>query len=323
MKVRKKIPYYILGVAAVVVLSLLGPLRQMGDGSISVLTGIVRLSRATLQESTAETAFRAYASPWMYTLMPIVASLPSVSFIYEELKSRFYRETEFRKGRNRYVYSRFLYSAVSGAVTVTVGLAVYALVVCCIFPVNPEMCIRDSSKIDAAAEQETKDLLDVYTNCSNYVFAISTKENSGMEELFRVLEKKTTVLAGPSGVGKSTAINYLYPDAQMETGAVSKKIKRGKHTTRHSELFHIAPQTYVMDTPGFSSLLIPDMEKEELRFYMSDFTPYEGKCRFQGCVHINEPGCEVKKQVDMGNISKNRYKNYLQIYEEVKNRKRY
>lgn len=137
MKVRKKIPYYILGVAAVVVLSLLGPLRQMGDGSISVLTGIVRLSRATLQESTAETAFRAYASPWMYTLMPIVASLPSVSFIYEELKSRFYRETEFRKGRNRYVYSRFLYSAVSGAVTVTVGLAVYALVVCCIFPVNP------------------------------------------------------------------------------------------------------------------------------------------------------------------------------------------
>ena len=179
------------------------------------------------------------------------------------------------------------------------------------------------SKIDAAAEQETKDLLDVYTNCSNYVFAISTKENSGMEELFRVLEKKTTVLAGPSGVGKSTAINYLYPDAQMETGAVSKKIKRGKHTTRHSELFHIAPQTYVMDTPGFSSLLIPDMEKEELRFYMSDFTPYEGKCRFQGCVHINEPGCEVKKQVDMGNISKNRYKNYLQIYEEVKNRKRY
>ena len=128
MKVRKKIPCYILGVAAVVVLSLLGPLRQMGDGSISVLTGIVRLSRATLQESTAETAFRAYASPWMYTLMPIVASLPSVSFIYEELKSRFYRETEFRKGRNRYVYSRFLYSAVSGAVTVTVGLAVYALV---------------------------------------------------------------------------------------------------------------------------------------------------------------------------------------------------
>ena len=128
MKVRKKIPYYILGVAAVVVLSLLGPLRQMGDGSISVLTGIVRLSRATLQESTAETAFRAYASPWMYTLMPIVASLPSVSFIYEELKSRFYRETEFRKGRNRYVYSRFLYSAVGIEIIGYTEISIWELV---------------------------------------------------------------------------------------------------------------------------------------------------------------------------------------------------
>lgn len=138
MKAKKKIPYYILGAAALVFLALLGGLRTKVDGSsISVITGVMRLPREALQQIEAESAFRAGATLWLYTLLPVVVSIPSASYIYEELKSGFYMGTEFRKGRYRYIYSRFLYSAVSGALTVVAGLSAYALFVCCVFPVNP------------------------------------------------------------------------------------------------------------------------------------------------------------------------------------------
>lgn len=138
MRVKKKIPYYIFSVAALYVMALLGPLRQIGnrEGFISVLDAIVHLPRATLLESTVEEAFRVCGTQWMYTLMPVAASIASASFIYEELKSKFYMGAEFRRGRYRYVYSRFLYSAASGAATVAVGFMVYGVLVYCIFPIN-------------------------------------------------------------------------------------------------------------------------------------------------------------------------------------------
>ena len=138
MKVKKILPYYILGASALVFLALLGGLRTKDDGSsISVITGVMRLPKEALQQIEAESAFRAGATLWLYTLLPVVVSIPSASYIYEELKSRFYMGAEFRKGRYRYIYSRFLFSAMSGALTVVMGLSAYALFVCYVFPVNP------------------------------------------------------------------------------------------------------------------------------------------------------------------------------------------
>lgn len=139
MKVRKKLLYYLIGVLAVFALSLIGPLRAIGERreSISVIRAVIRLSRETLWESTAQQAFDACFSVWLYALMPIAAAIPSVSYIYEEITSRFYMGVELRKGKYSYVYSRFLYSAVSGIVTVFAGVAAYAVFVCCMFPLNP------------------------------------------------------------------------------------------------------------------------------------------------------------------------------------------
>lgn len=174
------------------------------------------------------------------------------------------------------------------------------------------------NKSDIVSKQEANQLMDVYEKCVNQVLSISTKEKVGLQKLQAVLKGKTTVLAGPSGVGKSSTLNEIYPDAGMETGTVSEKIGRGRHTTRHSELFCIDADTYLFDTPGFSSLKIPEIAKEELKDYFSEFIPYEGQCRFLGCTHTHEPACKVKEALEKGEISKVRYDNYLQMYEELK-----
>lgn len=174
------------------------------------------------------------------------------------------------------------------------------------------------NKSDIVSKQEADQLMDVYEKCVNQVLSISTKEKVGLQKLQEVLKGKTTVLAGPSGVGKSSTLNEIYPDAEMETGTVSEKIGRGRHTTRHSELFCIDADTYLFDTPGFSSLKIPEIAKEELKDYFTEFIPYEGQCRFLGCTHTHEPACKVKEALEKGEISKVRYDNYLQMYEEIK-----
>jgi ribosome biogenesis GTPase len=130
-------------------------------------------------------------------------------------------------------------------------------------------------------------------------------------------------VAGPSGVGKSSLINRLSPHADMEVGAISKKTERGKHTTRHSELFPISQDTYIMDTPGFSTLDIPGFTKEDLAQFYPEFAPYEPYCKFQGCSHIAEPECGVRDALANGQISALRYENYKLLYEELKARKKY
>ena len=131
------------------------------------------------------------------------------------------------------------------------------------------------------------------------------------------------MVAGPSGVGKSSLTNLLQEEICMETGEISKKLKRGKHTTRHSQLLNIGENTYIMDTPGFSSLFLEGIEKEELRSYFPEIAGYEGMCRFLGCVHINEPDCTVKMAVKAGQISKIRYESYKNIFAELKDKKKY
>ena len=155
------------------------------------------------------------------------------------------------------------------------------------------------------------------------ILGISTYSGEGIDRVREQLLGKTTVLAGPSGVGKSSLINYLLPDAAMETGEISEKIKRGRHTTRHSELFWLEEETFIFDTPGFSTIYLDEVETEDLRFYFPEINRFEGQCRFLGCIHDREPGCQVKQAVSEGRISSERYEHYLSYIQECKSRRKY
>ena len=179
------------------------------------------------------------------------------------------------------------------------------------------------NKKDIATSPEIAELEAIYEKCGYPIVFTSAREQENIEEIRRLLLKKTTAIAGPSGVGKSSLINLLQNQVQMETGTISRKIERGKHTTRHSELIAVDADSYIMDTPGFSSLYVNDFEKEELKYYFREFASYEGQCRFQGCDHVHEPGCAVKEALEEGKIHPVRYKNYLEMYTELKEKKRY
>lgn len=179
------------------------------------------------------------------------------------------------------------------------------------------------NKMDIASEEEEQKLRTIYENCGCQVLFTSAAQEEGMENVRSRLRGKTTTVAGPSGVGKSSIINLLAPDVGMETGEISQKIDRGKHTTRHSQLIMLEEGTYIMDTPGFSSLYLQDLEKEELKDFFAEFKEYEPYCRFQGCAHINEPGCGVKAALEEGKISLSRYENYVELYNELKDKRRY
>lgn len=179
------------------------------------------------------------------------------------------------------------------------------------------------NKKDVGEKKEMEKLCEIYTGCGYCVVLSSTYEGEGMDEIREILKGKTTVVAGPSGVGKSSITNCMQGEVQMETGEISKKLKRGKHTTRHSQVIPVEKNTFLVDTPGFSSLYLTDMKEEELRDYFPEFVMYEPQCRFQGCMHIHEPGCAVKKALSEGKISQQRYDNYLALYEELKEKRRY
>ena len=177
------------------------------------------------------------------------------------------------------------------------------------------------NKQDLATEQEIRELRETYESCGCRVLFVSVLAPETLGELRSILRGKTTVLTGPSGVGKSTLINTICPGARMQTGELSRKISRGKNTTRHVELLTGEQDTYLVDTPGFTSLYLMDLEAEDLRHYYPEFEEYEGKCRFDGCVHRKEPGCAVHMALEQGKISRIRYRNYCELYEELKGRK--
>ncbi len=178
------------------------------------------------------------------------------------------------------------------------------------------------NKMDMAEEEERKKIEEVYRN-TGYQILFTNALAGNIEEVKAVLRGKSTALAGPSGVGKSSLTNRLQSKVSMQTGQISEKIKRGKHTTRHSELIYMEGHTYLLDTPGFSSLYLKDIEKEDLQTFYPEFDHYLDQCRFIGCAHINEPDCAVKEALNEGKISEGRYENYKLLYEELKNQKKY
>lgn len=172
------------------------------------------------------------------------------------------------------------------------------------------------NKVDLVSEEEREEVKKKITDIGYEVLFINAKEGLGIEALRERMNGNITVLCGPSGAGKSTLINKLVDREHMETGIVSDKIGRGKHTTRHSELIEI-DNGYIVDTPGFSTLDVTFIEKEKLKYYFPDFDEYNDTCKFRGCVHYKEPGCSLKQAVEEGKINKHRYEFYIRTLEEI------
>ncbi len=186
---------------------------------------------------------------------------------------------------------------------------------------NIHICIN---KADLAKQDDINSIMGMYDNAGYNILKTSTKTMEGIEELNNILANQITVFAGPSGVGKSSLLNKINPGLKLKSGEVSKKTNRGKHTTRHVELFELGPNSFVLDTPGFSSLSLDFVEDPiELSSYFKEINKYKYDCKFNGCLHYKEPDCEVKRQVQEGNISSQRYDNYIQFLEEIINNRRF
>ena len=179
------------------------------------------------------------------------------------------------------------------------------------------------TKMDQAESDEEERIKDLFINTGYSIFFISLRSGYGLEELKNAMKGRTTAFAGPSGVGKSSLLNHLFDADIMETGSLSKKIQRGKNTTRHSEIFFLEKDTFVFDTPGFTSVDVSMVEPDNLQVYFPEFEAYLGKCRFNSCKHLKEPDCAVKEAVRSGQISRQRYRIYASVYEELKNIRRY
>lgn len=178
------------------------------------------------------------------------------------------------------------------------------------------------NKVDLVDEEERNLLKEKINEIGYDVLFINAKAGIGIESLKERIKGNVTVLCGPSGAGKSTLINKLTNKEHMETGSVSEKLGRGKHTTRHSELIEVE-NGYIVDTPGFSTLDITFIEKEDLKNYFPDFEEYNNSCKFRGCMHYKEPGCSVKEAVEEGKINKFRYEFYIRTLEEILNGRKY
>lgn len=163
-----------------------------------------------------------------------------------------------------------------------------------------------------------RSIAETYENAGFHVVVTSAEENVNIDGLRKILKDKITVFAGNSGVGKSSLLNKLLGEEYFETGEVSRKVERGRHTTRHSELAELPFGGYIIDTPGFSSFDLSTIPSGDIGGLFREFAAYEGQCRFPDCVHIAEPGCAVLAAVNDGRIAKSRHESYKLLFEEAK-----
>ncbi|MEG0923948.1 MAG: ribosome small subunit-dependent GTPase A [Anaerovoracaceae bacterium] len=178
------------------------------------------------------------------------------------------------------------------------------------------------NKCDLVTQEEKEEILSIYGEIYDTIF-VSGKTGVGLDQLENHISGKKVAFAGPSGVGKSTIINRLIPEAMMETGEVSDKTKRGKHTTRHVEIFQLESGGMIFDTPGFTSFEILEAEEDDLMEYYPDIAKYKGMCKYDNCRHLKEPECKVIEAVTQGKIHQMRYSSYVANMEEIRNKKKY
>lgn len=179
------------------------------------------------------------------------------------------------------------------------------------------------NKIDLDTNLEHIKVIEAYGKASYKIIPMSSVTGEGFEVLKNELLNRITVFAGQSGVGKSTILNRIMDSLVMDTGDVSRKIQRGKHTTRHAELLELSGGGYVIDTPGFSSFELSEIEPEELYLLYPEFKDIKGNCRFSQCAHISEPDCVVKSKLDRHEADIGRYSRYIQLYKLLKENKTY
>ncbi|AWI03947.1 ribosome small subunit-dependent GTPase A [Clostridium drakei] len=177
------------------------------------------------------------------------------------------------------------------------------------------------NKLDLILQEETNEIVEMVKSAGYETLFLKAKEGYGIDLIREKLQDNVTVLCGPSGVGKSTILNSIMGEEVMATGEISEKLRRGKHTTRHSELIDIG-NGFLVDTPGFSSLEIEFISKEDLQQCFPEFDSYIGNCKFTGCFHYKEPGCAVKHALEQKKINAKRYGFYIKMLEDINNRKK-
>jgi len=180
------------------------------------------------------------------------------------------------------------------------------------------LCINKS---DLCTEADCEAFCNIYKSAGYETAVVSAVQNYGVDYLRNHLKDKVTAFAGNSGVGKSSLLNLIGDDLGLETGEVSEKLMRGKHTTRHVELFPLKEGGYILDTPGFSRIELSGILSEDLAALYPEISAIEEPCRFTGCVHLKEPGCAVKSAVEDGRIHEKRYESYRYFYEKLKENK--
>lgn len=179
------------------------------------------------------------------------------------------------------------------------------------------------NKLDEVDDGCVDYIKSVYRHSKIECYFVSAFTNEGIDQLLKVINGKLTVFSGSSGVGKSCLLNSILGCNKMSVGSISEKIGRGRHTTRHSEIFALDETTYLADTPGYSNIEIKNIEKEELRYLFGEFLEFNDKCKFNTCTHIHEPKCRLKQAIEEGIVSKERYLSYLKIFEEINSKKNY
>lgn len=185
---------------------------------------------------------------------------------------------------------------------------------------KPVICFN---KADLADEEQKENILNILKNTGYKIIFTSKYNEDSLIELKNILKDKLNVFSGPSGVGKSSIMNAVQPDFILKTGEISEKLKRGKHTTRHAEIYKLSFGGYAVDTPGFSSFELEGIDEYDLKNYYPEIVKYDEGCKFLDCLHNKEPNCAIKEAVSNNLISQTRYNNYIKLLEQIKSNKPY